>query len=166
VLAGVAAAGLLVGALPLVEPLGDAVRDLVGSEAAGTSAVQRPEAFAPGTAPSSDGREVLLDLSAATARYRPDGLVLARFVATTDYAFLVGCDGSSLRLGELAPIEDGVTGARQIVGCATDAAVRSSIGGRADRGDVVEILASDTGTANWHVVVVGGDGDTGPFVEQ
>lgn len=165
-LSGVAVAGLLVGVVMLVEPLGEAVRDAVSGATGALSSTRQPrEAFAPGVVPPPSGRDVLLELSAETTRLRPDGMVLARFAATDDYAFLVGCDGVSLQLGEVASIENGVTGGRQLVGCSNDAAVRSSIGGRVDRGDVVELLVDPNGIADWHVVVVSGEGDVGPFAE-
>lgn len=166
VLAGVAATGLVVGSMMVVEPLGAAIQDGVrDATRAVSSTSQAPEAFAPGTVPPPAWRDVLLELAADTARIRPDGMVLARFVAYGDYAFLVGCDGAGLQVGELAPIQNGVTGGRQLVGCANGAAVRSSIGGRADRGDVVELIVYPNGITDWHLLVVSGEGDVGPFTE-
>ncbi|MEO5966177.1 MAG: hypothetical protein ABIR11_11980 [Candidatus Limnocylindrales bacterium] len=171
VLSIVAAAGLFVGGMLLVEPFAASTRigaDLLGGAgvtAAETSLLQGRDAFAPGTAPSPAGRTVLLDLSSATARLRPDGQVLARFIAPGDYAFLIGCSGPSLQLGELAPIPNGVTGARQLVGCSTPDAVRSAIADDPERGDAIELLVNPAGSATWRVVAVAGDGATGPFAE-
>lgn len=171
VLAVAAAAGLFVGVLLLAGLLfrvtgsGPGLLERVRVMPADRSSVQGREAFAPGAVPSPAGRKVLLDLSSATARVRPDGLVLARFVVPGDYAFLVGCGGPSLQLGELAAISDSVTGARQLVGCSTPEAIRSAISDHPDRGDVIELLVDPTGTADWRVLVVADEGGVGPFVE-
>jgi hypothetical protein len=111
--------------------------------------------------------QVLLDMSPATHQPRKaDGLYLARILAPDGYAFAIGCSGPSIQIGEESEIDNGVTGGRQLVGCATNRLVRGLISDRGDRGELVEIVVDPNGMSDWRVIVVSGPGDAGPFSEN
>lgn len=139
---------------------------LAGRPLANSSGVtQDRTAFVAGMAEVPANRHVLQDLSPTTAVARPDGLYVARIVAPRSYSFVVECEGPSLQIGEGSAITDGVTGGRQVVGCATPEPVRGVIADRTDRAQLVEIVVNPNGIGAWRVVVVEGSGTVGPFGE-
>jgi hypothetical protein len=109
-------------------------------------------------------RKVLADLSPQITR-SDGGLFVARFVSPGDYAFAVSCDGASLQIGEASEIENGGTGGRQLVGCATGNLVKGAIADSGERGDLVEVVVNPNGITDWRVLVVAGSGQVGPFDE-
>lgn len=155
----VAATVAIVGIAGLLPPLAERPR------ADSSGAPQAPTAFAPGRVALPAGRHVLLDLSAGSAGARPGGVFVARFNAPSSYAFVVGCEGKSLQVGEGAEIANGVTGGRQVIGCATSLPVRGVVADRRDRAQLVEIVVNPNGVRDWRVVVIDGTGATGPFDE-
>lgn len=129
-------------------------------------ASQAREAFVAGAAQVQTDRHVLLDLSPSASVAKPDGSYVARIVAPHSYSFVVQCEGPSIQIGEGSAITDGVTGGRQVVGCATAGPVRGVIADRTDRAQVVEIVVNPNGMSDWRVVVVEGSGTVGPFDEH
>ena len=126
---------------------------------------QERAVFSAGSASAPSDREVLLDMSPTTLQARPGGIFIARILAPGPYAFVVGCDGPSIHVGESSEIENGGTGGRQLIGCSTVRPVRGTIADRSDRADIVEIVVDPNGMSDWRVVVVGGAGEVGPFDE-
>jgi hypothetical protein len=130
----------------------------------GIGSIRQPSsAFSAGTTTVGD-RKVLADLSPQITR-SDGGLFVARFVAPGDYAFAVSCDGASLQIGEASEIENGGTGGRQLVGCATGNLVKGAIADSGERGDLVEVVVNPNGITDWRVLVVAGSGQVGPFDE-
>jgi len=139
---------------------------LAGRPLADSSGVaQARTAFVAGTSEVPADRHVLVELSPDTAVARPDGLYVARIIAPRSFSFVVQCQGPSLQIGEGSGITDGVTGGRQVIGCATPEPVRGMIADRTDRAALVEIVVNPKGIADWRVVVVEGSGHVGPFGE-
>jgi hypothetical protein len=139
---------------------------LAGRPLSEPSSVAQPRtAFVAGTAEVPD-RRVLLDLSPETVVARPDGMFVARIVAPRSYAFVVRCEGPSVQIGEGSGLTDGVTGGRQVIGCATPETVRGVIADRTDRAPLVDIVVNPNGMSDWRVVVVEGSGSVGPFSED
>jgi hypothetical protein len=126
---------------------------------------QAAAAFAPGVAEAPTGRKILVDLSPQSPSVHAVSptFYVARFLAPGDYAFVVSCSDTSIQIGESSEIPNGGTGSRQLVGCSTPQVVRSGIGSRSDRARLVEISVLTNGVSDWHVVVLDGGGDVGPF---
>lgn len=140
---------------------------LIGGQLAGFTGVgQARTAFVGGAAQVPVDRRVLLELSPSTSVARPDGLFVARILAPGSYSFVVQCEGPSIQIGEGSDITDGVTGGRQVIGCATTGPVRGVIADRTDRGQLVEIVVNPNGMSDWRVVVLEGPGAVGPFGER
>jgi hypothetical protein len=149
---------MVVGGVGLLAPL-------VGLPDA-DAARQNQVAFQPGRTVVPHGREVLLELSPTTSRPQPGGYYVGRLVAPDAYAFAVSCEGPSIHVGEDSRIEDGSTGSRQLIGCATGALVTGGIADDGDRTDLVEIVIDPKGMEDWSVSVVAGSGNVGPYPEH
>jgi hypothetical protein len=149
---------MVVGGVGLLAPL-------VGLPDA-VAARQNQAAFHPGRTVVPRGREVLLELSPATSRPQPGGYYVGRLVAPDAYAFAVSCEGPSIHVSEDSRIEDGSTGSRQLIGCATGALVTGGIANDGDWTDLVEIVIDPNGMEDWSVSVVAGSGDVGPYLEH
>jgi hypothetical protein len=104
-------------------------------------------------------------VSPETALRREDGSYHTRILAPGAYAFVIECDGPSIQLGELSEIRNGDTGARQLVGCSTQAPVRGAIADRVDRSELVDLVINPIGLHRWRLLVIDGAGSTGPFEE-
>ena len=126
---------------------------------------QERSAFMAGSASVPGDREILLDMSPTTHQPRPGGIFVGRILAPQAFAFVVSCEGPSIQIGESSEIENGGTGGRQLIGCDTSVPVRGSIADRSDRAVVVEIVIDPNGMSDWHVVVMSGEGQAGPFSE-
>jgi hypothetical protein len=128
---------------------------------------QAAPAFAPGRATVPVGRQILADLSPGSTAVHEvaPGFFVARILAPSDYAFVVSCGDLSVQISESSEIPDGGTGSREIIGCATPRPVRSGIGFRTDRAHLVEVSILSNGAAPWHLVVIDGSGEIGPFEE-
>jgi len=125
---------------------------------------EEASAFGPGRAVAPPGRTIIADLGPTSPSVREVGdRFVARFLAPGDYAFVVGCSGRSLQIGESSEIPDGGTGGRQLIGCSNPHLIRSGIGSRPDRARLVEVSVFTNGATDWRVVVVEGSGDVGPF---
>jgi hypothetical protein len=132
----------------------------------GLPSSQGSAAFHAGVTAVPPGREVLLDLSPATRRSRSaDAPIYARILVEGGYAFAVSCEGPSIAVGEASAVPRGVTGSRQLLGCATGELVRGALADRGDRDDLIELIIDPNGMTDWRVVVVAGDGAVGPFGE-
>jgi hypothetical protein len=129
---------------------------------------QDSSSFAAGHAPIPPDRDdVLLIMSSATGQPHPtDGLYVGRILAPQEYAFVVRCDGPSIQIGEASEIPNGVTGSRQLIGCATSELVRGALSAKVDRSELVDIVVDANGMEEWSVVVIGGAGNAGPFIED
>jgi hypothetical protein len=126
---------------------------------------EEASAFSPGSAAAPPGRRIVADLGPTSASVHEvaEGFYVARFLAPGDYAFVVGCSGLSLQIGEASAIPNGGTGGRQLIGCSNPHPVRSGIGWRPDRARLVEVSVLTNGAPDWHLVVVEGSGTVGPF---
>jgi hypothetical protein len=157
----------LVGATIALVGIAGFVPLLVGDSLAGFGgADQARTEFVAGAGQVPGGRHVLLELSPSTSVAKPDGSYVARIVAPRSYSFVVQCEGTSIQIGEGSAITDGVTGGRQVIGCATAGPVRGVIADRTDRAEVVEIVVNPNGMSDWRVVIVEGSGTVGPFDER
>lgn len=127
---------------------------------------QTQAAFTSGATVVPSEREVLLAMSPTTHRPRAaGGSYVARFVAPASYSFAVSCDGPSIHIGESARIENGGTGGRQLIGCATGRLVDGSIADHPGRSELVEVVVDPNGMEDWQLVVLAGRGEIGPFDE-
>lgn len=63
---------------------------------------------------------------------------------------------TTILVGEAADIDNGSTGGRQLIGCATAALVRGTIAERGERNDLVEVVVDPNGMADWQVLVLAG----------
>lgn len=158
----VAAMVAVVGSVALAATLGLRLPLTVGDQ----GPTQGAEAFGSRPLAIPAERPIILELSPRTHPPRADGSVRARIQAPGAYSFAVGCEGPSIHIGEASEIENGSTGSRQLVGCATQGMVRGSIAASADRHDVVDIFIDPNGMTDWTVLVVQGEGNLGPFDED